>query len=79
MRPALPSSPVEIKHDSPLFRHVWRNPDKDALFRPYLFPFFLPAAMTASSSVAPPPHPPGRGGAPGRAARRDEQGGGPEG
>jgi hypothetical protein len=51
MRPALPSSPVEIKHDSPLFRHVWRNPDKDALFRPYLFPFFLPAAMTASSSV----------------------------
>lgn len=51
MRPALPSSPVEIKHDSPPFRHVWSNPDKDARLCPYLFPFFLSAVMNAASSV----------------------------
>lgn len=32
MRPALPSSPVEIKHDSPPFLHVWRNPDRNSFF-----------------------------------------------
>ena len=70
MRPALPSSPVEIKHDSPPFLHVWRNPDRNSFFFRmmllnglFLFPPlpFSPPALPGRPARAGHAHYPGPG------------------